>query len=352
MPLPPLAPPTPEAGQWIVLVGENGLGKTTLLRSLVFALVDVTSQPNRLPRSTFETPWRRRGTGEDMPTAVHVIVNGTPYRATLTADPDRASVERLHQEPLFPSSPIFAYGSRRGSALGGAARKVDVEPGAEIPTLFDEGADLIHAETWLLLREGAALKDKENDGPAHRIYQAVVDALLAILPGIDAIEPRGDRVWVRGPRIGEVHLDALSDGYLTTMGWVIDLIARWVKRAERRKETLPPGFTKSMTGLVLVDEIDLYLHPEWQQHVIADVRAIFPRMSFVVTTHNPLTLLGARAEEIWKLERDERGRIVPVQGRELPALMTAAQILRNYSGIQRAFPNPLGDKLQRLAFLS
>src|SRR5580704_1847905 len=316
MPLPPLAPPTPEAGQWIVLVGENGLGKTTLLRSLVFALVDVTSQPNRLPRSTFETPWRRRGTGEDMPTAVHVIVNGTPYRATLTADPDRASVERLHQEPLFPSSPIFAYGSRRGSALGGAARKVDVEPGAEIPTLFDEGADLIHAETWLLLREGAALKDKENDGPAHRIYQAVVD------------------------------------GYLTTMGWVIDLIARWVKRAERRKESIPPGFTKSMTGLVLVDEIDLYLHPEWQQHVIADVRAIFPRMSFVVTTHNPLTLLGARAEEIWKLERDERGRIVPVQGRELPALMTAAQILRNYSGIQRAFPNPLGDKLQRLAFLS
>jgi energy-coupling factor transporter ATP-binding protein EcfA2 len=348
----PLAPPTPEAGQWIVLVGENGLGKTTLLRSLVFALVDVTSQPNRLPRSTFETPWRRRGTGEDMPTAVHVIVNGTPYRATLTADPDRASIERLHQDPSFPSSPIFAYGSRRGSALGGAARKVDVEPGAEIPTLFDEGADLIHAETWLLLREGAALKDKENDGPAHRIYQAVIDALLAILPGIDAIEPRGDRVWVRGSRIGEVHLDALSDGYLTTMGWVIDLIARWVKRAERRKESIPPGFTKSMTGLVLVDEIDLYLHPEWQQHVIADVRAIFPRMSFVVTTHNPLTLLGARAEEIWKLERDERGRIVPVQGRELPALMTAAQILRNYFGIQRVFPNPLGDKLQRLAFLS
>jgi predicted ATP-binding protein involved in virulence len=58
-----------------------------------------------------------------------------------------------------------------------------------------------------------------------------------------------------------------------------------------------------MEGVVIVDEIDLLLHPRWQCTIIDDVRAIFPRMTFIVTTHNPLTLLGAREGEIFVLRR-------------------------------------------------
>lgn len=345
---------TDDAGQWLVLVGVNGVGKSTILRSLVFALVDLTSQPNRLPRSTFEAPWRNRGAKEEEPARILITVHGNTYGASVESR-RRSDLggdgEHLKQDGSFLLSPVFAYGCRRGSALGGASRKVDSDPGAEVPTLFDEGADLIHAETWLLLKENAALKEAEQDGPARRLYQEILKTLCDILPGVDSIEGRGERVWVRGSAVGEVLLAALSDGYLTTVGWVVDLIARWIRRMEIRKETIPADFTNSMTGLVLIDEIDLHLHPEWQRRVIDDVRRIFPRMSFVATTHNPLTLLGARAEEIWMLERED-GRVVAKQGQEQPALMTGSDIYDTYFGIRSTFPDELGAMLDRYGFLA
>lgn len=341
-----------DSGQWIAFLGDNGLGKSTILRSLVFALVDVTSRPGHLPRSTFEAPWRRRGTAAHEPAIVQVSIHGNTYRAEVKPGPvGTADNERLEQSPPFLPYPVFAYGCRRGSALGGASRKVDDTPGAELPTLFDEGADLIHAETWLLLRENAALKDKEQQGPAWRLFQEILKALQDLLPGVDAIEGRGDRIWVRGPSVGEVPLAGLSDGYLTTLGWVVDLMARWIRRAELRQEPIPRDFTRSMVGLVLIDEIDLHLHPKWQLHLISDVRRVFPRMSFIVTTHNPLTLMGLKAEEIWRLKRED-GRIVAKQGRDRPELMTGSDIYDTYFGIYSLFPSDLGEMLDRYRLIA
>jgi hypothetical protein len=52
-----------------------------------------------------------------------------------------------------------------------------------------------------------------------------------------------------------------------------------------------------MTGVVLIDEIDAHLHPRWQMQVVTTLRTLFPRMTFVATTHNPLALVGARDGE-------------------------------------------------------
>ncbi len=359
--LEPLAQPENGSGQWIVLLGENGTGKTTLLRSLVFALLDVKSQPNKLPKSSFspKAPWRRLGIEDHETAKVRVALTDRSYQAEISIDPDRREKERLNQMLVGPTSehheaaysfPFYGYGCRRGSALGGGANQSDDTPGAEVYTLFDEGANLIDAELWLLLRQNIYLENRESD--AGRVYPTILAVLASIL-GFESIEGTQGQIWVTGPTIGQkVPLGVLSDGYLTTMGWVVDLIARWVKRAELQREKIPEQFNLHMTGLVLVDELDLHLHPAWQTRVIGDIRKAFPRMSFVVTTHHPLTLLGARAEEIWKLERNEEGAIVARLGKMLPAILTAPQILRQYFGIQRTFPNPLGDDLQRLSFLT
>lgn len=354
------APPDNGDGQWIVLIGENGAGKSTLLRALALALVDLQSQPNRLPASTFAAPWRHRGVAPTARSLASATVRGRSYQASFHVDPDRSpDNERFQQaqppspgssddEPSF-SFPVFAYGCRRGSALGGASRQVNDAPGAEIYTLFDEGADLIHAETWFLLRENEAQKDKE--GPAGQVFRAIQQALCAVLR-VDAVWGQHQEVWVRGAEVGEMPLAALSDGYLTTMGWIVDLIARWIRRAELRKEPIHAGFTQTMTGLVLIDEIDLYLHPAWQRHVITDIRKVFPRLSFVVTTHNPLTLLGAKAREIWRLRRGEDGRVIAEQGQETPALLTGSDIYDAYFGISKLFPDELGEMLDRYSFLA
>lgn len=82
-----------------------------------------------------------------------------------------------------------------------------------------------------------------------------------------------------------------------------------------------------MTGVAIVDEIDLHLHPLWQREVITGVRGLFPNMSFVVTTHNPMSLLGARPGEVYVLRREERSGRVVVEQRDLPPGAGAERIL-------------------------
>ncbi|HSN97981.1 MAG TPA: AAA family ATPase, partial [Candidatus Nanopelagicales bacterium] len=337
-------------GQWVAIIGENATGKTTILRSLVLALMDLSdeSRPAPLPQEAFTTRWRRNGAGTEEECSIAVMTASGDFKITIQSQQNAESFS--HQQGPEGRPLIFGYGSRRGSALGGAAREVAYVPGDEIATLFTEGASLIHAETWLALRHAAKLT--RPDGPEGLLFTAVLDALRELLPGVDKIEVRGMRVWVSGPAVGEVPLAALSDGYLATTGWVLDLIARWIDRAERRGEEVQPGFTQTMSGLVLIDEIDLYLHPRWQRSLIQDVRRVFPRMSFVITTHNPFTLLGAEPEEIWVLRRTEDRGVVAERGQESPALMSGSQIYSAYFGITSLFPDELGEKLRRYGFLA
>jgi predicted ATP-binding protein involved in virulence len=81
-----------------------------------------------------------------------------------------------------------------------------------------------------------------------------------------------------------------------------------------------------MTGVVLIDELDLHLHPLWQWKLVETIRELFPRLSFVVTTHNPITLLGARAGEVFLLQRNTDGQVV-VEQKNLPEGGGAERIL-------------------------
>ena len=214
------------------------------------------------------------------------------------------------------------YGPRRGTLLGGANREPEYKVGEEVDTLFVEGGNLIHGASWLkhlLLR-------KMEDSGYDPVFDRVREALRQALPGVDDIEVTADEVRVTGPGVGAVPLEAVSDGYLTTAGWLIDLMARWVERERRAGRHPSPGFTADITGVALIDEVDLNLHPRWQWSLVEELRALFPRLTFVVTTHNPVTLLGARPGEIWVVERDGDGGLRAVQ-RDIPPGTDAGRVL-------------------------
>jgi energy-coupling factor transporter ATP-binding protein EcfA2 len=337
------AAPEPGHGQWVVFLGPNGAGKTTLLRSLVLALRNL-QDPKIWPKGAFYPSWCQAGG----PSSASIQVKLANQGATTTRI--RANgTESFLQEPqaaMSRSVPLFAYGCRRGSAFGGVARAVDLtdDDGPEVATLFHEGAALIHAETWLIQWAG------DQNPQSKRIYDAVRSALQLILD-VESIEVSDQKVWVQERGKPKLPFQAQSDGYVTTAGWVIDLVARWIDLAKRYRVPIDEHFCSQMTGLVLIDEIDLYLHPQWQVDVIDRTRKLFPKLSFVVTTHNPLTLVGAKPEEIWILSIEE-GRVQARHGQELPMFLTGGQIYSQYFGIRDLYPHELGRKLQRYGFLS
>ena len=89
---------------------------------------------------------------------------------------------------------------------------------------------------------------------------------------------------------GLVPLSALSLGYRTTAGWVIDLAWRFLNRYRDSSNPL------AEPAIVLVDEIDLHLHPRWQLRIMKDLSSLFPATQFIATSHSPLIVQQASRE--------------------------------------------------------
>ena len=90
----------------------------------------------------------------------------------------------------------------------------------------------------------------------------------------------------------EVSFEQLSAGYRGVITIICDMIARLSEKQQVEH-------IKDFQGIVLIDEVELHLHPKWQYSFMNKLREIFPLIQFVVTTHSPTVLLGAGMEAVY-----------------------------------------------------
>lgn len=300
-------PANTDLGQWTLLIGDNGVGKTSFLQALALA---VGTNRQVLPLEQ----WIRDIGVSFTTNSLESAAGGWFSRSTGQMGSLIAVVR--------PTCPLWAYGSQRGNALGGPDRAVDLTHAAPLDGLFDPDWRMIHAETWLKNLKHAAL---EKNGQSKELFDSICSLLTEVLH-LERIEVSADGVRLFGEDGNGVPLSQWSDGYLTTAGWILDLIARWTTHATLNGIPIGADFCEQMTGLVLIDEIDLHLHPTWQTQIVRDLRRLFPRLSFIATTHNPLTLLGAEKGEIYVLRRNPEGEIEAIP-RDIPPGLDVDQVL-------------------------
>ena len=135
------------------------------------------------------------------------------------------------------------------------------------------------------------------------LYRAVCEAMRQMTEG--AIDVRYDNrtleVAIRFTN-GDLHtFPQLSDGQRNMLALAGDIAMRMA----RLNPQLGESVLAQTPGVVLIDELDLHLHPEWQRHVVADLQRTFPKVQFVVTTHSPLILSEVQPECIILLEKEE-----------------------------------------------
>ncbi len=90
-----------------------------------------------------------------------------------------------------------------------------------------------------------------------------------------------------------IDFDKLSEGYKSTIIWLCDLVSRLIKNQPDVKDL------KELKGIVLIDEVDLYLHPKWKYSLIHSIREVFESIQFIMTTHSLVTILGASEDAVF-----------------------------------------------------
>ena len=206
--------------------------------------------------------------------------------------------------------PVFAYygtGRRWSTELSaprrGLVRRVDAYVDCLQPaSTFGALAQWFEAMSRESQRERADGVTSPHQPTARLLaVRRAVDAVLAQVGWSQlAWDFVREEIVARHPTQGQLPVSMLSDGVRGVLAMVADL----AHRCARLNPHLGADAPAQTEGVVLVDEVDMHLHPAWQQTILGTLRAVFPRVQWVVTTHSPQVLSTVHARHIRVLPDD------------------------------------------------
>ena len=141
-------------------------------------------------------------------------------------------------------------------------------------------------------------------------------------------------------RTDRLELDQLSDGQRAVLALAADLAWRMAQGNPHLDDPL------RSQAIVLIDEVDLHLHPSWQQRILIDLRRTFPNTQFIVSTHSPQVLTTVEPEHIVELARED-GRIVAGSAAGWTYGAEAGDVLSVVMGVDERPANDFTEKLAR-----
>lgn len=202
--------------------------------------------------------------------------------------------------------PVVAY-FRAGRRLQempdlGDIFKLRLERDGAYKGALDAGSDYKGMCQWLYLRENSELREKLQirDDPDFEFndLRAIRRAIIRSLEGVEKVffqeNPPGLMIEFQFPHGFPkiLEIEQLSDGYRNLLALVLDFARRLVQANPNWENPL------EAPGILMIDEIELHLHPGWQQRVIPDLRAIFPNTQLIIATHSPQVLTTVRREQV------------------------------------------------------
>ncbi len=325
--------------RWTVLLGNNNTGKTTMIKIIsaisypeilsgylnkyrrdrsisIQKYVNASKKNKKKYRSGAQTitDWLSNA-GEEPTVGTNIF---SPYfdysmyvkRAKIKIDLDKPQGQKyLTLDYISRNSLIFrdnliihAYGINRKIS---DVKLSDSISQSSTSNLYDS-TDLLNIEEWLLQTDFATKVGLlDNQKRAEEIYDKIKSLLIHsdLLPDVSDlrvnssedlqpyIEIKSNNSWVR--------IKDLGYGYQATLAWVSDLAKRMFDRYPELENPLHGP------AIVLVDEIDLHLHPDWQRKIISYLSDLFPNTQFIVTAHSPLIVQSAENVNLIMLEKDD-----------------------------------------------
>lgn len=321
--------------RFTVFIGENSTGKTTVLDALAVALgsfflgiegvnsrgiyadevrmIMVDGQPRPQKPVTIEAhgemdglaipPWRREISNKNTSSKDAKSIGDVASRKLKESRKPKG--ERDERAIIFP---LIAYhGTGR---LWAEHEKVDYQKQDEgVVRAYTNALSAKSSSreflSWFKTQEDSIKKFDQPLDIAH--FKAFKDLILGLIPGRrwDGMEYDFKAEGLMGifrdndGNSCKLAYSQLSDGYRNIIGMAADIAYRCIQLNPQLGERA----VLDTPGVVLIDELDLHLHPNWQKSIVRDLKEAFPKLQFVATTHSPFIVQSLDAEELINLDR-------------------------------------------------
>ncbi|QGT05886.1 AAA family ATPase [Burkholderia pseudomallei] len=300
--------------RWTVLLGENGCGKSTVLKSIGLLLAGSEALPDLLGSTD---QWIHNGEKQATISATICTAEGEERLLSLELNrgDGRDTVIKRNAKGLRQLDAALRKADRNYFIAGYGAfrrppdmtRRSNISASslrgraAQLATMFSYGDELVSLEAWAMDLDYVAGTEGRD---------IIADALGKLLPGmrfkgIDKL----NRTVVMETVDGDVPLRQLSEGYQAMAAWAGDLLFRMTETFKDRKDPL------AARGVMLIDEMDLHLHPVWKRNLVDFLDSAFPNLQIVATTHSPLSVQQCGEGELFVVRREAAGpALVPFVG--------------------------------------
>jgi energy-coupling factor transporter ATP-binding protein EcfA2 len=324
---------------WTVFTGDNGSGKSALLKAIAVCLTGKDTA--RALQPSFNR-WIRDGAeGQEAFIQLEIVrcdqddafsaagpppTRTFPVKIQFSNGNKETIIEAIlppgkYKKYKIPQRTIWSNDAKGWFACGyGPFRRIFgsspeavrlmVAPATErFVTMFQEAASLAEVDQWM-----RNLKHKEFEGKTSERQQ--LELLLDILRDdlmpnqitVDRVD--SDGLWLRDRNGVQLAWNEMSDGYRAAIALLADIVRHLVHTFgyENLAEKGPDGKWRiSRSGVVLIDEIDAHLHPEWQREIGFWLKRHFPQIQFLVTTHSPIICQAADPKGLFVLPEPASG---------------------------------------------
>ena len=267
---------------WTVILGNNGVGKSTILEAIALALVGASKAVELFPPKAAKKFIRR---GSSTCSVKLEFADGTKSKLKIQKTKGIIFEEGKEEKNIL----IRAYGHVRLIPKD----KINKQPQrVEIDNLYDPHFQLCNVNEFFL-----NLSEEPTEHIEISPFTFAVQTLRDIIPEMDTdeikkIDDETIELSIAGKKL---FLEELSSGYQSVLVLAADIMSS-LKNNLTNMQNEP--------GIVLLDEIGSQLHPSWRMRIVRDLRKAFPKIQFIATTHEPLCLKGIATEEIIKIDRD------------------------------------------------
>lgn len=308
------------------LLGENGTGKSALLKAIALITAGSSALGDLLGAAD---DWIKNGKEFCEIAATLKTFEGEERKIKLRIERGfhLKDIIGRNVESLDLIDRAISHAARNYFVIGyGASRRLNRDSqffrqsseissprSLNIQSLFNPDAALVSLTNW------AIDLDYTSEGDGLKTVKKALDAFLVDNVKFKTIDRKKKQLIFSTPD-GEIPLAQLSDGYQNVTAWVGDLMYRINESFSNFNDPL------KARGLLLIDEIDLHLHPRWQRQLHAFLQTKLPNFQVIATTHSPLTAQQADENELYALRREQK-RVELIQFKGSPNKMLIHQIL-------------------------